>query len=188
MSAHDDLNGLEHKISIRGYFERILTERERATELAESEREKAAEQVRNALEAQMKSGDERLEDHITHQVEQVHQGLAALNALLSEKDARLEDRWDASQKAVDKAEGTLNKRLEGFPGTYQTQENAEAEYQRLVALIERNREDIIDTRSQSDKFQYRLIGMGVLAMVVVPLIVAIIVYLLTRHSIPINPL
>jgi len=53
---------------------------ENALLVAETEREKAARNLRDGLEREIESGDARLSDHITHQIEQVKQGLAALTA------------------------------------------------------------------------------------------------------------
>lgn len=118
-----DLNGIDNRISIRGFFERVLTEQKEAREvlsretkeamrIAEAEREKAAANIRRALEENMKAGDERLQDHITHQVEQVRQALASLNLLMSERDMRMDDRFKAAQEAIQKAESSLAVRLE----------------------------------------------------------------------------
>ncbi|MBA2724515.1 MAG: hypothetical protein H0U53_00865 [Actinobacteria bacterium] len=150
------MNVLDDRVSMRGYFERILTERERATQLAEGEREKAAQQVRTALEASVVSGDARLTDHIDHQVEQVRQGLESLKLLLGERDGRMDDRFLAHKEAIEKAEESLNKRLVTMNGfhaqirdqavTFATREGLESTAKQLTALIERNREDLADQR------------------------------------------
>jgi len=117
------LNTLDEKISLRGFFERVLQEQKEAREIlsretkeamriAESEREKAAENVRRALEENMEMGDSRLQDHIDHQVEQVRQALTSLQMLLVERDGRMDDRFGAFKEAISKADTSLTIRLE----------------------------------------------------------------------------
>jgi len=118
-----ELNGLDQRISMRGYFERIMQEQKEAREvlrketqeamrIAETEREKAASNVRAALEEHMHAGDARLQDHITHQVEQVRMSLASLQLLMAERDGRMDDRFTAHREALAKADFALTGRLE----------------------------------------------------------------------------
>ncbi len=127
-----------------------------ALQVAETEREKAAANLRLALEREIESGDARLTDHITHQVEQVKQGLQALTALLAERDGRMDDRFSAHRDAIQKAEDSLNKRLEGMnafreelreqASSFATREALETTVKQVLVLVERNREDIADQR------------------------------------------
>ncbi len=175
----DDMNGLDNRISMRGYFERILREHQEAMRLAEQEREKAAAALRASLEREIASGDARLTDHIDHQVEQVKQGLTSLQLLLAERDGRMDDRFVAHREAIEKAEYSLNKRLESMnefrdqlkdqTATFAVKESTEA---RLTKL---------------EGFQGRLLGAFGLAMVVMPLVVGVAVYMLTRTAIPVTP-
>ncbi len=191
---------------------------ENALLIAEQEREKAAANLRTALEREIESGDARLSDHILHQVEQVRQGLQALTALLAERDGRMDDRFTAHKEAIGKAEGALNKRLEAMnafreelreqASNLATRESVEAMVKQLSALLERNREDIIATKAELigrehyesemkqwgewrtgiDRFQYRILGAFGLAMIIMPIIVGVLVYFLTRTAIPIDGL
>jgi len=162
------------------YIERVLKEQQEALRIAETEREKAAATLRTSLEREIKSGDERLSDHIDHQVEQVRQGLASLQALLHERDGRMDDRFEAHREAIEKAEVSLNKRLEGMnmfrdqlkdqTATFAVKEATEA---RLVKL---------------ESFQGKLLGAFGLAMIIMPLLIGLITYFLTRTAIPIDGL
>lgn len=98
MGSHD-LNGIDNRISVRGYFERVMKEQQEALRVAEVEREKSAANVRRALEENMKAGDERLQDHITHQIESVRSALTAMRLLLDEKEGRLADRFASQDMA-----------------------------------------------------------------------------------------
>ncbi len=157
MTDSHDLSNIDSRISLKGYFERVLREHQEALRVAEQEREKAAAALRTTLEAQMQAGDARLQDHITHQIQQVNQGLASLTAILTERDGRMDDRFRAHREAIQKAESSLNTRLEGMnefrnqirdqTSTFQTRENSKSEQERLMALIERNREDIVQLRA-----------------------------------------
>jgi len=132
------------------------------------------------LEREIESGDARLADHIAHQIEQVKQGLAALTALLAERDGRMDDRFIAHREAIAKAEVSLNKRLESMnefrdqlkdqTATFAVKDATEA---RLVKL---------------ESFQGKLLGAFGLAMIVMPLIIGLITYFLTRTAIPIDGL
>ena len=125
--SHDpdvpELNGIDNRISMRGFFERVLAEQKDAREvlsretkeamrIAEMEREKAASNVRTALEEHMRAGDARLQDHIDHQVEQVKQALASLSMLMAERDGRMDDRFQGHREALAKADSALTSRLE----------------------------------------------------------------------------
>jgi len=175
----NDLNGLDNRISVRGFFERVLKEREEATRVAETEREKAAQALRDSLTRDMSAGDARLQDHIDHQIEQVKQALQALTLLLTERDGRMDDRFSSHREAIQKAEDALNKRLEAMnefrdqlkdqTATFAVKESTDG---RLAKL---------------EGFQGRLLGAFGLAMIVMPLVIGIAVYMLTRNAIPIAP-
>jgi hypothetical protein len=56
-----------------------------------------------------------------------------------------------------------------------------------VGFLKQYKEDSERTAShfdKSDSFQNKILGMALLATVVVPIVVSVIVYVLTRHSIP----
>lgn len=154
----DDMNGLDSRITVRGYFERIIKEHQEAIKVAEQERSKTAENVRRALEEQMKAGDMRLEDHITHQIEQIKQGLASLNAILKERDDRtVEQRKYEEQRFLEFKEMTSNEfkhvnefraSLDDLGKLMATRRDTESLSEKLQAAIDRNRDDISEIRSQ----------------------------------------
>jgi len=185
-------------VSLEQYFERILKEEREATRLAEEEREKTAVNVRLALEQSMESGGARLQDHIDNQVTQVRAALTALNQVLHERDLRQEDKWEFSQKAIDKAEASLkdaldkaeeslNKRLVGM-NDFQKQITLERTSYVLRETYDASLESWVAWRGGVDKFQYRLMGAFALAMIIMPIIVGVMVYFLTRTAIPIDGL
>ncbi len=119
------IGDLDETVTMRSYFERVLqeqkearqilsTETREAMRIADGEREKAAANVRRALEQNMSMGDERLQDHIDHQVEQVKQALTSLNLLIHERDGRMDDRFLAFREAIEKAERAMGTRLEAM--------------------------------------------------------------------------
>jgi len=162
------------------YIERVMKEQQEALRIAEVEREKAASALRLALEREIESGDARLSDHITHQIEQVQQALQALTTLLSERDGRMDDRFDAHREAIQKAEDSLNKRLEGM-NQFRDQMKDQTS---MFAVKEATEARLVKLES----FQGKLLGAFGLAMVVMPLIIGLITYFLTRTAIPIDGL
>ncbi len=166
------------------YIERVLKEQQEALRIAETEREKAAATLRASLEREIQSGDARLTEHIDHQVEQVRQGLVSLQALLHERDGRMDDRFIALKEATlvarqeareaFTAHNGLIRKMEAQVETYPTRkEITEGSGRRLDSL---------------EKFQYRLFGAFGLAMIIMPIIVGVLVYFLTRTAIPIDGL
>lgn len=81
----------------------IFSEQRHAQVTAEQEREKAAEQLRLAMERLIAEGDANLERHVEAQVESIKAALKAVEMLGEEKDRRLEAIREAAQMAVDKA-------------------------------------------------------------------------------------
>lgn len=90
---------------IKEFVEAILEEKKQATEMAEREREKAAQALATSMENQMRQGDENLRSHIDQQIGQIRE---ALSAAQRESDIR----FQASEKAIEKAEVATEKRFE----------------------------------------------------------------------------
>lgn len=149
---HDDMNGLDSRISMRGYFERIIKEQAEALRIAEQEREKTAANIRRALEESMKAGDDRLTDHITHQIEQVQQALESLHAILGERDKRAADQTLSEQKQFDEFKDFVSDRfrqvnefrgaLDDLGKTMATAKEVMALEEKVMPMIDRNREDL----------------------------------------------
>ncbi len=143
-------------VGLREYFERILEEKHSAISLAEQEREKAAAALRASLEREIIAGDARLQDHVIQQVEQVRAALLALQELLNERNARMDDRFGSHREAIQKAEDSMNKRLLAMnefrdqlasqAATFATREALDAASKQLSVLIDRNREDLAEQR------------------------------------------
>ena len=91
-----------------------------------------------------------MNDHIDHQVEQVKQALAALTLLLAERDGRMDDRFLAHKEAIQKAESSLNKRLEGMNEFREQLKDQTATF----AIKEQTDERI----SRIESFQNKLLG------------------------------
>jgi DNA repair exonuclease SbcCD ATPase subunit len=109
--APEQFNGLDSKISVRGYFERvlkefqsrlderisgveryftaILEEQRRGMVVAEQEREKAASALRAELERMIAEGDRNLRDHITNQIAQIRAALTSAEKLEVERQTGL---------------------------------------------------------------------------------------------------
>lgn len=209
---------VEGDITTQDFIERILQERDLAVRLAESEREKAALNLRTALEREIAAGDDRLADHVNSQVEQIKQALASLKELLGERDGRMDDRFESHKEAITKAETSLNSRLEGMnefreqlkeqSSTFITRDAIENINKQTAALIERNREDIQEGRliylpvkafeaaikplddglAALQRWQFKIAGAIAILTLILPLVTGLLVYFLTRTAIPIDGL
>lgn len=140
------------KVPLKLYFERILGEHREAIRIADIEREKTAQNVRRALEENMKAGDSRLEDHITHQIEQVHQALASLTSLMKERDARMDDYKVTEARQFQEFKETVTQRfnqvnefrgaLEDLNKMMATTKELDAVGDKIMPLIDRNRDEV----------------------------------------------
>jgi hypothetical protein len=118
------------------HVEQIFHEKDRATEMATSEREKAANALRTTLERAITEADNHLREHVALQVDQIHVALQSSELLERERVAllvgqvshlaasftermagmrrELEAAGEAAKEAVTKAENATEKRLEGL--------------------------------------------------------------------------
>lgn len=71
--------------NLKAYFQAILEEQRRAMILAEQEREKAAQVIREELSREIQAGDKNLREHIQMQVEQIRAALIAAELLEVER-------------------------------------------------------------------------------------------------------
>ena len=124
--------------------------------------------------------------------------------LLAERDRRLDERFQSQKEAINKAEQRLDGTLTGFPQEYakrleleQMKVTAETTAKVLEQKVVDSAKALAESQDKTDQradtrmkkmedYQARLTGFAVAGMVVVPLITALIVYLLTRHSIPVG--
>lgn len=140
------------RVTTREYFERIIKEHQQAINIADQEREKTAHNVRSALKETMKSGDERLEDHITHQIQQVQQALASLNLLMTERDKRTDERVVTDQKRFDEFKESVTARftqvnefrsaLDDLNKLMATTKELQSLEDKLVPMLDRNRDEV----------------------------------------------
>lgn len=104
---------------LRTHFNAILTEKDRAIEMADREREKAAVALATALERAIHDGDERLREHIANQIAQINAALSSAEKLEIERIASVRSElatmisagkeavdaaFKASEQAIEKAE------------------------------------------------------------------------------------
>ncbi len=125
-------------VPLREYVEALLEAHQRAEEIAERERSRAAQVLAEGLERSIISGDIALRDHISQQISQIQAALSSadnrmqalsdemvlrdatvrdlLNVEAEANNARVRDSFAASEKAIEKAEISTEKRLEGLTG------------------------------------------------------------------------
>ncbi len=114
--------------------------------------------AKEALDAKLASGDSQLLNHIEAQKVSVDAALTALKELLAEHNLRIEQRFDGMQEALGKAEGGTEMRFKSF-NEFRLQaadrdaqrvdaKVFDAEIDKLGVLIDRNRDDIADSRGK----------------------------------------
>lgn len=99
-----------------------------AMRTAEQEREKSAEQLRQAMETSIRDGDSNLARHIGEQIAAIRTALTAAEKLGDEKDKRLEAIREAAQLAVDKALIAQKELAEKHNDLIRSSERKEATY------------------------------------------------------------
>jgi len=102
-----------------------------------------------------------------------------------EQTTHLDERFKSQEEAIKKAEDSLSGVLQGFPQEYAKVVTLE-EVQKSFEAI---KSDHVQRREVEDlkKFQSKLLGAMALVVVILPIIVAFLVYLLTRHAVPLTP-
>lgn len=113
---------VEAVVPLRDYIETIFADHDRAVQVAEQEREKAARALRIELERAIAEGDRNLRDHIENQIQQIMAALVAADKL---EIARIEAMAQlvegvqreaklvhlASEEAIAKADASNEKRF-----------------------------------------------------------------------------
>lgn len=154
-------------VTLQEHVEAIMAEHQRATELAAIEREKAAAALREQLTDRIAAGDTNLREHIAAQIAQLRQMVEAAEAIAQQRhdslqrEARIQHAAD--QAAIAKAEHsnearfaaanewrgqsadrerTQQEQIASFVATLTPLSRTQAVEDKLVALIERDREDI----------------------------------------------
>lgn len=93
----------------------LQVERNRATDVAEREREKAAQALSVTLAQAIREGDERLREHIQNQVEQINAALTSVEekAIIRQEGTQqqIDNRFHYTETAVAKAEANNEKRF-----------------------------------------------------------------------------
>lgn len=124
--------------TLKAYFEAILREQRLAMDMATVEREKAAQILRDGLLHQIESGDHALEHHIQEQVRQIR-------TIIEMGSAQVQAAFDASEKAILKAETATERRFESVnefraqlasqTASFMPREVAEARFDQHAARI-----------------------------------------------------
>jgi hypothetical protein len=118
----------------------MMAEQQRALDVAEQEREKAAQLLHKALERQIDEGDRHLQDHIITQIEQIRNALVAANNSVAQQFAAIERRLDGMADLS-------TSRLEGLLASIEAREQASRERllatQREAQLIQQASQDAI---------------------------------------------
>ena len=162
MASHPHLSEMDNLISTRGYFERILAERDRA----EVER------------------DKRLDERFAAQEK-------ALDAALLERDKSLAAALAAAKEAVIKAEQNNEKKFDNANEWRGQSSDRERTQQEQLATFSRTLlpretfESFLAGHSEFvqriERFQSKAMGSIVVVVVVIPAITSVITYALTRH-------
>lgn len=133
-----------NEVALRDYIERIIDEHQRALEIAERERSKAADalfaQQQRALEAALEAvstaiarSDQQQQERIAAVAEQVKAGDAHLRQHIDQEFERIDSSLasarresgiihEASEKAIAKADAANEKRFQGLNGARETLE------------------------------------------------------------------
>lgn len=102
-------------VPLQEYVEALLREKERATTVAEQEREKTARALRDELERAISEGDRALRDHIEAQVDQLAAGQKSAEALVTQAIDGLRREMQlinaSSEQAIAKAETATEARF-----------------------------------------------------------------------------
>ena len=97
----------------------------------------------------------------------------------------IESRLDAQQRAVDKAEESLTIRLEGM-NEFRAQILRERSDYITQAVYEARHQQLVDRIDAAARWQSRMVGALTLVGFMLPIAVALIVYVLTRHAVPVT--
>lgn len=138
--------------TLKSYFEAILREQRQATEMASTEREKAAQILREGLAHQIDSGDRALEHHIQEQVRQIR-------TIIDMGSAQVRAAFDASEKAILKAEVATERRFESVnefraqlasqTASFMPREVAEARLAEIATKVEETTRRLDTTQGKS---------------------------------------
>lgn len=164
-------HGVLDAVALRQYVEALFAENQRATEIAEREREKAAaalhaEQQRAAdvaerertkaaealatwLARSISEGDDRLREHITNQVQQIEAALTAAEVLSYERISRLESESGSVDRQAATRVAALNDLVQQkFDSTREAVSKAEAANERRFESVNAFRAQLGDQVAQ----------------------------------------
>lgn len=181
---------MSNTVSLRDHVDAILSEKDRAVEMATDEREKAAAALRKALERTIEEGDDRLREHITNQIQQINAALLSADKLELERIGsvrrELQQAMASAAEAVQKAETATEKRFEGvnewrgqsadrersqqeqmanLTATFLPREVAEAQFAEMRKQIDENRDRLnSDSGARRSAGEYRTTALAVLVV------------------------
>lgn len=130
----------------------IRNEQQRALDRAASEREAAASALREQLTERIATGDANLREHISAQVQQITQ-------MIDNAERLSLARFDGAQTAIDKAESATEKRFEGvneFRLALTDLSRTMAAHTDLTNLIDRTNERFDLMRETVDRLSTRM--------------------------------
>lgn len=173
----------------------LRNEQQRADDQAEREREKAAEALRNQLTERIAQGDGNLREHISAQISQLTQLVNSVEAVAMarhdglQREAKIQH--DSDQAAIAKAETanevrfaaanewrgqsadrerTQQEQIASFVATLTPLSKTQSLEDKLVALIDRDREDIQALRQLRTLQQGQEAGLKLSTSIIVTLI------------------
>lgn len=130
-------------VPLRQYIEAIIHRQDRAIEVAEQEREKAANALRVELARAIEEGDRALRDHIEAQVQQIRSALESAELLEIERIGAVSARLEAQSRLA-------NERLEGLQRESELlRETSERAIAKAEAATEKRFESVNEWRDQS---------------------------------------
>lgn len=114
----------------------LHSEQQHATDMAERERSKAAENLARQLAQSIKEGDERLREHIGQQVEQIRAALVSSEALQLERAAKIESGIDGAEQRSNLRDAALSREIgDRFAYTETAVAKAEAANEKRFASV-----------------------------------------------------
>lgn len=194
----EPLNGLDDKINVRGYFERILNERAQTELMRDKLLDERFESQEKALAAALTSAKEGVTVALLAAKE-------AVQAAFMASEAATKAALEASDKAINKAEQRLDGTLKGFPQEYARRmeleqmisaldetstvlaqkvvdsaaalADAQKKAEERLAIEKEKTDERVDVRFKKlEEFQSRLTGM----VIILPFVSGVIVYLLSN--------
>ena len=168
-------------------------EQQRALDQANQEREKAAQNLRVELARAIAEGDDRLREHIQNQIVQIREALASADKLEIERVDAANVKTDGVRREVQLVQGfseqAISKAEVSTEKRFESVNEFRAQLADTIATFVPR--EVFDTEgrriSAVEAFQSKILGALALFGILVPILTALAVYLLTRHGITVLP-